>query len=612
MGRVTFLPISSRGMPLTKEAEVLAAMQAHIAARISGDVDTVINSYSEDWVDSKGSNKASLRDGHLVFTTGAIEAEVAINLDDAEIIVEGSQANIAPVVIDTEKGRITYGYKLRKEADAIWRLIYTQTLDWEPFPMDEATQAMKTEIDNQAMAVRAHRERLLNDPWRPGYHFTVPEGIAVPFDPNGAIYWQGRYHLFYIFQDKRTGRKSDHWGHVSSTDLFHWHHHPTGLLEGMYSGNCFLNEDDVPTMCYHQVDQGNALAVAVDDDLNEWCKLDSNPITPQTSIGDPHHGKYRSWDPFGWYDGQNYYAIFGGEHPAIAKSEKIDGEWRYVGDLFAHGIDGVSLDEDVSCAELFRLGDKDVLLCISHRMGCRYYIGEWKNEQFYPESHAQMSWVDNTFFAPESLQDDKGRRIMWSWLLDFRQFGVRLEQGWSGTMSLPRVLWLEDNGMRMAVPKEIEALRYRPYHLDNISLSSDEQLTIDEVSGNSLELIIDLESEAIEYGVKVCVSPDGKEQTVISYDYIEATLKVDTHHSGPEDSPKAIEYAPFQLGENEVLQLRVFIDKSVVEVFANERQAIMRRIYPARRDSLGVQLFSNGGTTTANLKSWHISPSNPY
>jgi sucrose-6-phosphate hydrolase SacC (GH32 family) len=62
------------------------------------------------------------------------------------------------------------------------------------------------------------REKLLSDPYRPGYHFIVPEGRCMPFDPNGAIYWQGRYHLFYIFQDKR----GHNWGRVSSTDLFHW------------------------------------------------------------------------------------------------------------------------------------------------------------------------------------------------------------------------------------------------------------------------------------------------------------------------------------------------------------------------------------------------------
>ena len=119
--------------------------------------------------------------------------------------------------------------------------------------------------------------------------------------------------------------------------------------------------------------------------------------------GDQYHGKYSSWDPFAWVEKGNYYAIFGGSRPAIVKSKKLDGEWKYVGDLFAHGIEGVDLEEDVSCPELFPLGSKYVLLCISHRLGCRYYIGDWRDEKFYPETHGSMSWVDNSFFAPESL-----------------------------------------------------------------------------------------------------------------------------------------------------------------------------------------------------------------
>ena len=221
----------------------------------------------------------------------------------------------------------------------------------------------------------------------------------------------------------------------------------------------------------------------------------------------------------------------------------MEGKWRYVGDLFANGVEGVSLNEDVSCADLFKLGDKDVLLCISHRLGCRYYIGEWKNEQFHPESHGQMSWVDNTFFAPESSCDDAGRRIMWAWLLDFRKFKVRLEQGWSGTMSLPRVLSLTDEGeMRMDVPEEIESLRYRPFSQENIVVDAESEVWINGVSGNSLELKIEIATqEADECGVVVCCSPDDVERTVIYYNETKGELGIDTQHSGPAESPKDIE-----------------------------------------------------------------------
>jgi beta-fructofuranosidase len=588
---------------------VTATMQAYAKALTAQDFDTVLDLLSDDFKDSHGFGKEDWKDRYQKMTGLDVE------LDQAVASVDGDSATYTPVVVCSSWGPFTYTHKLKKEPDGVWRLVFTETVDWENVPLDAEGRKRKAEIDASAMAACKLREQLLSDPARPGYHFVMPEGIAIPFDPNGAIFWKGRYHLFYIFQDKRTGKKSDHWGHVSSTDLFHWRHHPTGLLEGMYSGNCFINKEGVPTICYHQVGQGNAMAVALDDDLNEWQKLESNPITPKTEEGDEHHGKYRSWDPHAWLEGDTYYAIFGGKRPAIARSPTLSGEWQYVGDLFAHGVEGVELDEDVSCADLFKLGDKDVLLCISHRLGCRYYLGEWKNEQFYPEFHEQMSWVDNAFFAPESMIDRQGRRIMWAWLLDYREFGIRWEHGWSGTMSLPRVLSLSEDGqLQMDVPEEIEALRYGAYTKENIELQSGTDLVIDEISGNSLELFVEMESaEASAFGVKVRVSPDGQEETVIVYDATEGKLKVDTRNSGPEDTPKSVEAGPFELREGERLKLRVFVDKSVVEIFANSRQAVMRRIYPAKPDSVGVSLFSTGGTTQVHtLQSWKISPSNPY
>lgn len=597
------------------EAEALAAMRTYGEAIEAGDVDALLDLYSEDWTDNHGATRDSLEDSYRWMRAKDGSGNTVVDSSAAEVATDGDIVTVAPVTLMTPKGSITYTHKLKKEADGVWRLVYTELIDWSIIPVDAQGRARLAEDAASALAARDLRERIMRDPGRPGYHFVVPEGVASPFDPNGAIYWKGRYHLFYIFQDKRSGKKSDHWGHMSSTDLFHWRHHPTGLLEGMYSGNCFINNEGVPTMCYHQKDQGNAMAVALDDDLNEWKKLDSNPITPKTQEGDEHHGKYRSWDPFGWLEGDTYYAIFGGERPGIVKSPTLGGEWKYVGDLFAHGVEGVSLDEDVSCADLFKLGDKDVLLCISHRLGCRYYVGEWKNEQFYPESHAQMSWVDNSFFAPETLVDDKGRRIMWAWLLDAPEFGVRWEHGWSGVMSLPRVLSLGDDGqLRMDVPKEIEALRYGAFKKESFVLQSGADLVIDGIGGNSLEIFIDMESAgASEYGVKVCVSPDGQEETLVYYDAAKGKLKVDTRKSGPEDTPKIIEAAPFKLKEGESLKLRVFVDKSVIEVFANSRQAVARRIYPSRADSIGVSLFSTGGDTKVRvLEAWNITPSNPY
>ncbi len=585
----------------TLEREVLAALQNYDAAVNGGDVEGMLAFFSDSWQSNSGTTKAAMRE-HLQgqIDSGSHDPKRLV-LDDVEVVVDGDTASVEPVAIRSATGGGVFEFTMRRELDGVWRCV-------------SIAGAKKGHLG--AQNARSVRERILGDPARPGYHVVIPEGVAMPYDPNGAVYWNGRYHLFYIFQDTRLGRKSDHWGHMSSADLFHWRHHPTGLLDGMYSGNCFINKDGVPSMCYHQVGQGNALAVACDEDLNEWRKL--GPITPKTSEGDPHHQKYRSWDPFGWLEGDTYYAIFGGKRPAVAKRsarDRIDGDWEYVGDLFAHGVDGVSLDEDVSCPDLFKLGDKHVLLCISHRLGCRYYVGAWRDEQFHPEFHAQMSWVDNSFFAPESLVDDKGRRIMWAWILDEPEFGIRSECGWSGTMSLPRVLSLAQDGqLRMDVAEEVEALRYAHRQQGPHTIPADTTLPVWGVAGDSVELQVEMESaSATECGVKVRTSPNGEEETSILYDADQKLLKVDTRRSGPNGTPKAVEAAPFELRGGERLRLRIFVDKSVVEVFANSRQAIARRIYPARPDSVGISLFSTGADTkVCALDAWNIAPSNPY
>ena len=199
--------------------------------------------------------------------------------------------------------------------------------------------------------------------------------------------------------------------------------------------------------------------------------------------------------------------------------------------------------------------------------------------------------------------------------IKFPKLEVNYKNGWSGTLALLRVLSLDSKGeLLLDVPDEIKALRYRPFKSTNLEIERDMELDIDGLKSNSFELAILMEaSGALEYGVKVCVSPDRSEQTVLSYRSNEELLSVDATNSGPAHLPQDVEKAPFMLDSNEALKLRVFVDKSVVEIFANGNQAIARRIYPSRSDSLGVYTLSKGGPLTVHsFESWQMSPSNSY
>src|SRR5687767_10259321 len=119
------------------------------------------------------------------------------------------------------------------------------------------------EMINDARELRALMQ---SDPHRPIYHFVAPEGHAVPFDPNGALYWKGKYHLGYVYW-KPDGKRQLAWGHSVSSDLLHWTMYPDmldvkdGELEavdpaepnvpgGIWSGGTFLSREGVPHVIY--------------------------------------------------------------------------------------------------------------------------------------------------------------------------------------------------------------------------------------------------------------------------------------------------------------------------------------------------------------------------
>ncbi len=504
-------------------------------------------------------------------------------------------------------------------------------------------------IHDAISAMHLYRDKLTRDRYRPRYHFVIPEGMAHPYDPNGAIYWKGRYHLFYIFQTvkPRPYYRGDAWAHISSHDLVHWRFHPTALQpdeespeRAIYSGNTFLDKAGVPTIIYQGLGAGQCIAKALDDHLDHWEKSKANPVIPYPefvldndhaeyrTILDklPTYGKYDVWDPHAWLAGDTYYCISGdnsvwpAQQATLWKSKDLE-DWALVGDFFHHDEPRGVLD----CPDFFRLGDKYVLLFLNQ--GLRYVIGDFKNEQFYPEKQGTMTWKSGVGYAPESLVDDKGRRIMWAALNDSRShWGAAdtqlMEHAWAGTMTLPRVLSLNNNNdLRMEPVEELQTLRANHIQKSNLTLTNTE-LKLDDIQGNDLELMIVVsERDADQCGVRVCCSPDGSEQTSITFDARKGVVQVDLSKTSSDEELMAWFYedhnhrqtADLKLKRNEPLTFHIFVDRSVMEVFVNNRLCLTHRIYPVREDSTGIRLFANGGKIkVSQLDAWQVHPSNPF
>jgi beta-fructofuranosidase len=148
---------------------------------------------------------------------------------------------------------------------------------------------------------------------------------------------------------------------------------------------------------------------------------------------------------------------------------------------------------------------------------------------------------------------------------------------------------------------------------DGIVLRAGETKRLEGVIGDACELSVEIElGGAQRCGVKVRCAPDGQEETLLYYDAGQKELVFDSTRSG-DAGRKVVERAPFELRPGERLKLRVFVDKPVVELFANDRQAIARRVYPIRDDSLGILLFAEGGgVRVVCVDAWEIAPSNPF
>ena len=534
-----------------------------------------------------------------------------------------------------------------------------------PFPpLVQEHQPISKEV---IKATRAFRERLISDPYRPAFHFCFPEVNGRPGDPNGAFYANGQYHLMYLYHREGSGFC---WGHVSSTDLLHWRHHPDAIFpgngdEGCFSGGAFVDDDGSAILSYWMLwnDKGIGLARSTDKNFNVWEKSTSNPVIKSaewgiTDLKDASGKTFHvgSADPSNiWKKEGRYYMATGnllvlrkygsrgkglpgdnpkdpplppdsvnyqGDHLYLFASDDLK-NWKYQHEFYQSDRKWTSKNEDDMCPSFLPLpsssdggkpGGKHLLLFISHNMGCQYYVGIYKEDHFYPENHGRMTWKDNAYFAPEALIDGKGRQIMWSWIFDDRPDSVINYRGWTGTYGLPRSLWVGSDGtLRMRPVKELESLRLNESSVSNLKVAPGSELKLAEPGKELMELeVIIPPTNALKYGLKVGVSDDGREETVIYYDKSDKKLKFDTRKSGLTFGRKIVEEAPLELKKGEPLVLRIFIDKSVIEVFANDRQAIGRMVYPTL-EGRGISFFAEGGDVTIkSVKSWELTPCNPF
>ncbi|WP_226582048.1 glycoside hydrolase family 32 protein [Halobacillus litoralis] len=466
-------------------------------------------------------------------------------------------------------------------------------------------------------AVDKHQSLVEQDPYRLHYHIMPPVGLLN--DPNGFIQWKGTYHLFYQWMPFKTGHGAKFWGHYSSEDLVHWTHEEIALTpsewfekNGCYSGSAIEHDGDLYAFYTGNVkdEEGNRSSyqcLAVSQDGIHFDK--KGPVVHLPEGYTPH---FR--DPKVWEQDGAYYMVIGAQTEdlkgavALFTSDDMT-DWKHLG-ILAGGGKGKLADFGYmfECPDLFHLDGKDVLVFSPQGLEAEgmkyqnvyqagYVIGKLDAESGHYE-HEDFYELDRgfDFYAPQTTEDEHGRRILFGWMSvpdQNEQDHPTVKHEWLHNMTLPRELKLKDGYVYQTPVKELEELREEAPVEHPVDLNQ-ETRKLEGVQGKAVELV--LEDVAVEKGwFSVMIGDDAR--LVYSSDQNVFTLERRSYVDG------VVENRQVEL--EDLNDLRIFVDTSSVEVFINGgKHVFTARFYPSPEDeSITFQASEKAGF---RLKKWDL------
>ena len=525
----------------------------------------------------------------------------------------------------------------------------SQFIDKKQYPDNLDEQLTALEDDELMKLYRELRQKAATNRYRPIYHFTAFNWIG---DPNGLCYWQGKYHCFY--QGHLPGMRGVCWGHAVSDDLVHWQDLPFAFAPdetdlSCFSGQTWVEEKRVIAI-YHGKGKGNCIAESSDPLLLNWRKNPNNPVIPDGQPDEEGY-PYRVFDPCIWKEGDGYYSLAGTSRGFPRERRQTCDHlfhskdlihWEYLHPLVEDGF-FCTMGDDGACPNFWPVGNgKHVLVLFSHRTGSRYYVGEYdkKTHKFQIDYHRYFSHngiIGQGIGTPTTTMDHKKRNItIFNYHEGFKDQDPQLGLG-SGVFSLPLVMKAKDrfpvndrpyselealrfNPLKISPAPEVEVLRFNGKKIENLEVRANQELILEEIAGKAIEIKIKMNiHQAREAGFYVLRSPAGEEKTKISvmnvfHGKFPDSLLIDTTQSSlrTDLSSRPPENAPLPLRQDGIVELRIFIDRSMIEVFADSQQFAAVRVCPQREDSRGVSIFAKGDRIILNsLECWQMKAISP-
>ncbi len=443
------------------------------------------------------------------------------------------------------------------------------------------------------------------DPFRPGYHFSVLKGWMN--DPNGLIRYKGKYHVFYQHNPYAPVWGPMHWGHATSMDLINWKHEPIALtpdreyeshptMGGCFSGSAIELDGKMIVMytgCVQDREPYQCQAVAVSEDGYQFEKYNGNPVI----AAPPAECTKEFRDPKVWEKDGIFYCVLGSQsndkgRVLLYRSTDLY-RWEYLGILAeSNGQQGDMWE----CPDLCTLEKHDVLIYspINAAEGdTRYLSGklDYSNGKLSVIQDKRLDCGSN-FYAPQTFVDENGRRIMFGWMRCWEQHMPSEPYGWAGQLTIPRRLWTDDSGILHQEPvEELAALRKA---VTSYELSAVHDMQLRSVESSSYEIILSAHGEEVnDFRLYLRCSEDREEQTIIHADIKSNKLTVDRSRSG--EGEKGSYTAPITPEQDGSYRLHIFADHNTLELFTSGYTVSMSFYLWPDVNSTGLYYESNSG-----------------
>lgn len=466
----------------------------------------------------------------------------------------------------------------------------------------------------------------LNDRFYPAFHLAPPAGWMN--DPNGLVFFQGLYHVFYQHHPYDENWGPMHWGHITSHDLIHWKHQPIALapgeeydLDGCFSG-CAVDDGGILTLIY----TGHVwLNQPGDDSLIREVQCiatseDGINFIKHGSVLTPPEGIMHFRDPKVWREEDRWYMVVGARD-----QDNIGQVLLYSGDSLYHWqLECVLACADSSlgymweCPDFFPLGDKYLLMFspqgiepngyqYRNRFQSGYLLGHWQPEnEFIISQNFQELDAGHDFYAPQSFVAEDGRRIIFGWMDMWESAMPSKDDNWAGCLTLPRELTLDEHGkVRMNPIRELAALRECECTLALTTIQNQRYPLNTPTTKVEILLTLDMKnSQAERYGFELAASEDGHYATRLYVDNQSQRLVLDRGQSGTGVGG----YRSIPLPKGDLLELRIFIDRSSIEVFVDQGEhCLTSRIYPPVKERTAWFYAENGSACMPHFAQWQLN-----